>query len=320
MQELFFELLRVAVGQQECLSRGPSSEEWQAIADEARSQGVQGICYRGVEQLFDYGLRIPQDLALDWMADAEELKERNIIIKKRCATLQRKLTERGIRSTVLKGQGIALYYNDLSGLRQTDAIDLYVNCGKDRTQKFAELTGQQHVNTTRQYVAIDAWKDTPVRLYYQLPTVGNVLKKRQRQLWLHRNWELLFEQNDVLIMPSATMNTVYMLLELFRQFLHRTMNMQTVVDYFFVLKKYAESNRSLEDSMTVDEVFRMLGLSRFASGVMWLMHDVFHIEKSNLPYSIDEEEGRFLLKSLMGECSVIRHYHHLTTHYPTEIL
>jgi len=74
MQELFFELLRVAVGQQECLSRGPSSEEWQAIADEASSQGVQGICYRGVEQLFDYGLRIPHDLALDWTADAEELK------------------------------------------------------------------------------------------------------------------------------------------------------------------------------------------------------------------------------------------------------
>ncbi len=123
MQELFFELLQVSVGQLDCLSRGPSPEEWQEIADEARRQGVLGVCYRGVERLFDYGLRATQDLALDWMAEAEELKEKNVLVDKRCATLQRKLTERGIRSTVLKGQGVARYYGDLRELRQTGTID-----------------------------------------------------------------------------------------------------------------------------------------------------------------------------------------------------
>ena len=40
MQELFFELLRVAVGQMDCLSRGPSSLEWNDIYQTAQQHGV----------------------------------------------------------------------------------------------------------------------------------------------------------------------------------------------------------------------------------------------------------------------------------------
>ena len=64
MQELFFELLRVAVGQMDCLSRGPSAQEWHEIYEMARHHGLIGVCYKGVERLFEYGLRVPQDARL----------------------------------------------------------------------------------------------------------------------------------------------------------------------------------------------------------------------------------------------------------------
>jgi hypothetical protein len=72
MHKLFYELLQVAAGQLDCLSRGPSPEEWQSLHDTAVRQQLTAVAYRGVEKLFEFGLRAPQDLAIDWMAEAEE--------------------------------------------------------------------------------------------------------------------------------------------------------------------------------------------------------------------------------------------------------
>jgi hypothetical protein len=77
MKQLFFELIQVATDRRECLERGPEPEEWQALHELAQRQAVAGICYRGVERLFEFGLRAPQDVSIDWMAEAEEMKEQN---------------------------------------------------------------------------------------------------------------------------------------------------------------------------------------------------------------------------------------------------
>ena len=70
MEKLFFELIRVSMGQLDCLSRGPEPEEWQDLYEMARHQRVLGVCYHGVQRLFEYGLRVPQDMIIDWMARA----------------------------------------------------------------------------------------------------------------------------------------------------------------------------------------------------------------------------------------------------------
>lgn len=75
MNELFFELIQVSTGQLDCLSRGPSPEEWQQLYELSKRHGVTALCYQGVVRLFEFGLRAPQDLSIDWMADAEELPQ-----------------------------------------------------------------------------------------------------------------------------------------------------------------------------------------------------------------------------------------------------
>ena len=82
MKQLFYELIQVAIGQRECLERGPEPEEWQALHELAQRQCVAGICYKGVERLFEFGLRAPQDVSIDWMAEAEEMREQNEQSKK----------------------------------------------------------------------------------------------------------------------------------------------------------------------------------------------------------------------------------------------
>lgn len=72
MHKLFYELLQVAIGQLDCVERGPSPEEWHELHDMAVRHDLTAVAYRGVEKLFEFGLRAPQDLSIDWMAEAEE--------------------------------------------------------------------------------------------------------------------------------------------------------------------------------------------------------------------------------------------------------
>ena len=177
MEKLFFELIRVSTGQLECLSRGPEPEEWHELYEMARHQRLLGVCYRGAQHLFEFGLRVPQDLIIDWMAEAEAIEQQNAIVDKRCAKVQQRLTERGMRASVLGGQGAAHDYADtLQSLRQPDGIDIYTDSKLEKVRKFVELTGQEHVRHDHRQVYLEAWDDTAVRLHYQLYFGKNPLK------------------------------------------------------------------------------------------------------------------------------------------------
>jgi len=88
VETLFFELLQVATGQLDCLTRGPEADEWKQLHELSKRHHVEGVAYHGVMRLFEFGLRAPQDVSLDWMADAEEISERNELQKKQPAVVR----------------------------------------------------------------------------------------------------------------------------------------------------------------------------------------------------------------------------------------
>ena len=88
IDSLFFELLQVSVGRLDCLSRGPEPDEWHELYELSKQQHVEGICHQGVKKLFEFGLRAPQDISLDWMADAEYIRETNEMAEKPSALAQ----------------------------------------------------------------------------------------------------------------------------------------------------------------------------------------------------------------------------------------
>ncbi len=52
---LFYDLVRVALGNQECLSRTPTAEEWAWLLEMAEKQAVDGITYSALEVLTLHG-------------------------------------------------------------------------------------------------------------------------------------------------------------------------------------------------------------------------------------------------------------------------
>lgn len=319
MQELFFELLRVAIGQLDCLSRGPSAQEWHDIYQTARRHGLVGVCYKGIERLFEFGLRVPHDLSLDWMADAEELREEQELYNSRCRKLVSKLTERKIRATAMNGLGMRLHSDDeLPHFVQATAIDVFVDCSMDRAIKFARQTGQEEIQCRYTSLALHAWENTPVNLCYRVLSARNTFVNRRMQKWFMQNKDLMFSPcEDDLYVPSLMMNAVCMLQTFQQRLLSGKATMGFLLDYFFVLSQLQGDFQPFKDGANLSATLQTLGLTQFAAGVMWVMQKTLGLDRQYMLCEPSEEEGRFILCCLMARK---RSYRHLLLHYPMEMI
>ena len=106
---LFFELIQVAIGTRICLSHTPSADEWGKLYAMAKKQSLVDVCFAAVQ-------RLPEDerpqemLYLTWMGMAAKIQQRNEVVNRQCVELQAKLSANGLRSSILKGQGVAALY------------------------------------------------------------------------------------------------------------------------------------------------------------------------------------------------------------------
>ena len=125
VNDLFFELLQVVIGNRQTLSRVPTPEEWEEIYEMSKKQSLAGIAFAGVERLpqeqMPPGKRIRQ-----WAVKAEKIREHNVKVSEDCRVISRFFEENGFDCVILKGQGNFAYYPEwLQGLRSAGDIDVW---------------------------------------------------------------------------------------------------------------------------------------------------------------------------------------------------
>ena len=106
---MFFELIRIAIGQQERLRSTPTAEEWKEVYDLAQRQTLTGIAFCGVQRLPEEQ-RPPRHLLMKWYMAAEQLRRKNEQMDRRTLAVANKFAEEGFPGVVLKGQGVAQLY------------------------------------------------------------------------------------------------------------------------------------------------------------------------------------------------------------------
>ena len=106
---MFFELIRIAIGQQERLRSTPTAEEWKEVYDLAQRQTLTGIAFCGVQRLPEEQ-RPPRQLLMKWYMAAEQLRRKNEQMDRRTLAVANKFAEEGFPGVVLKGQGVAQLY------------------------------------------------------------------------------------------------------------------------------------------------------------------------------------------------------------------
>lgn len=300
INNLFFELIQVAIGTRICLSHTPSADEWGELYAMAKKQSLVGVCFAGVQKLQTQRQEPPEMLYLTWMGMAAKIQQRNEVVNRQCADLQRRLTDEGYRSCILKGQGVGQQYAEhLRGLRQSGDIDIWIEGGVEATVKLAESLGQK-AEVTEQHVGLDVFPDTEVEAHFIPSMLRQPFANRRLQRWFEEQVPTQFENRNEagLCVPTAEFNLVYLLIHIYRHLFGEGVGLRQVMDYYFTLMA-RNSNANDDVNANILSTLKSLGLMEFAGGLMYVLREVFGLQREQMLCEPNERHGRFLLHEIM---------------------
>ena len=351
IENLFYQLLRMALGRQVCLPHTPNEQEWKALYELAKKQSLIGVCFAGVQKLQTQRQEPPEMTYLTWMGMAAKIQQRNEVVSRQCVELQGQLAADGLRSCVLKGQGVGALYrvhendndnnqssSDLSMLRQSGDIDVWVDTDEEGALRWVKKY-QRELDFDYKHVHLDVIEGTSVEVHYR-PSTSRVPWYMKRVEHFTREkacWTNAVALGDGMVnVPSLEFNLVFILQHIFGHLFAEEMTLKQYLDYYFVLKQ------AHVEGADVQEAYRWMqrmGMGSFARATMWLLREVFGMPEEWMICEADADEGRFLLDRVMakeqkakkGEHGSVR-WHlsvfwaqqnknlHLLTHYPLEVL
>ena len=351
IENLFYQLLRMALGRQVCLPHTPNEQEWKALYELAKKQSLIGVCFAGVQKLQTQRQEPPEMTYLTWIAMAAKIQQRNEVVSRQCVELQGQLAADGVRSCVLKGQGVGALYrvhenendnnknsSDLSMLRQSGDIDVWVDTDEEGALRWAKKY-QRELDFDYKHVHLDVLEGTSVEVHYR-PSTSRVPWYMKRVEHFTREkacWTNAVALGDGMVnVPSLEFNLVFILQHIFGHLFAEEMTLKQYLDYYFVLKQAHEKGADVQEAY---RWMQRMGMGSFARATMWLLREVFGMPEEWMICEADADEGRFLLDRVMakeqkaksGEHGSVR-WHlsvfwaqqsknlHLLTHYPLEVL
>lgn len=299
--KLFIELLQVAIGTKERLSCCPSDKEWSIIYQICLEQSVLGIAFLGVDKLHQLGYNIPIPLKLQWISDSHQIANTNLMVNKNAVEITRLFSNAGFKSCLIKGQGNAKMY-PIPKSRMPGDIDLWVSGGKEDVCEFVR---QQYPNAVECGWHIDypVFKEVPVEVHFTPGYARSPKYDKRLQLFFSEHAAQQFSNKTTLDgmdgyvnVPTFIFNVVVQLSHVLRHFMIEGIGMRHMVDFYYLL---LNSQSHDEDGDELAELLKHLGLYNFASAVMWVMQEVFNIEKKYFIIAPNKRKGQLLLDEIL---------------------
>ena len=100
---IFLELLQAAVGKRRCLSKVLTEEEWIQVYGLFKKHALLGIGYVAIQKL-PREQWPPKAMILQWVAIAQQIRQRNLKLSEECNEVVTILKHDGIESVVIKRQ------------------------------------------------------------------------------------------------------------------------------------------------------------------------------------------------------------------------
>lgn len=301
MDNLFFELLQVALGTRENLSRVPSAAEWGLLFEEVERQALAGVVFPVIEELSRCGYKPPLEILYEWIGLAEQIKQQNKIVNRNAVEICKELEKDGLECCILKGQGNTLTYpNALS--RTPGDIDIWVN-PKLRIKDIVRYVKKRNPEGHAMYHHIDMgeYNGTEVEMHYRPSFMFNPLHNRRLQRWYIQKADVdclmadLPEGAGRINIPTRDFNIIFQLSHIYNHLLHEGIGLRQIVDYFYLLKSHTEKT----DITEISKILRYLGMEKIAGALMWLLHEKLRLEQEYLIAPVDEKRGKVLLTEIM---------------------
>lgn len=307
--DLFFELIQVALGSRDNLSKTPEQEDWEQLYALSERQAVVGFTFDALEKLSRQGQKPPLKLLYQWIGCAEQIRQQNLIVNKRCIEATRLFAEAGFRTCILKGQGNArLYPNPLS--RTSGDIDIWVckelkNCADFTTEDLREEVDEfvhkkfPNIKGGKMHINYPIFNDVPVEVHY-FPRYMNAPKHdKMIQAFFRKHSAEQFTHQVTLegadgtcSVPTIEFNLVQQLSHLLSHFMGEGIGLRQFIDYYYVLRQYRGEKEDLRASL------QEVGLLKFARGVMWVERNLLGLDDKYLIAEPSERIGRAIQQTI----------------------
>ena len=304
----FLSLIRFAI-QSEKTAPQIEPDLWQAIYDTAERQALSGLLFYGIQKLKEENrgeIKIPRDILFNLFFIAEQIKQRNLLLNKKCVELTKQLQNDSFECCILKGQGNATMYPE-SYVRAPGDIDIWVitrsglRCKKDKVIDYAR--GKCSKIELRYYHIEYEYDGIPVELHFTPGIMNNPWYNNRLQKWYNQmadgGWLLaeLPEGVGRIPVPTKEFNIVFQLAHMMHHFFDEGIGLRQMIDYYFLLKARNDDGRcKMED---VRETLKYLNLDKFAGAVMYIMKEVLGLEERYLIVPVDERRGKTLLNEIL---------------------
>ncbi len=294
----FFELIQLAIGNRRNLSRIPTEEEWQNIYQEAEKQALVGFLLTAVEKLneLDKASMPPMQLFYQWIGDALQIENRNKEASYAAAKLTRIFKNGGMRSCVLKGQGVAQLYPNPER-RQPGDVDLWVEGGREKVLKFMNDSYFDRSHVVIHHVESQIIEGVVSEIHFIPCYSCNPFLHVKLQRFFAKNAEaqfLNYNENLGFAYPTLRFNAVYLLSHIYMHFLYEGIGLRQFVDYYYVLKNMGEDERR-RSATDIKEA----GLKKFAGAVMFVLKQVCGMDETLFVVEADNRRGTQLLEEIM---------------------
>lgn len=296
---MFFELIRLGIGTSNEFAFSPTAQEWEQIFELSQKQTLIGIAFAGIEKLSAEKLP-PKSLLLMWHNYCQRIKQQNEKLNIIAARVSAKFKEEGFRSTILKGQGIALLYDNPT-LRTPGDIDIWLEGGRDKILAYVK----RHLPNCRPvYHHVDFIEigKVGIEIHFTPTWMNCYFTNKRLQRYFDEESERQFTNKTTMgneggevNVPTSAFNRVYILLHIYRHLFQEGIGLRQLLDYHYVLKQGFTAQEK-EATLSVLKDLKML---RFAGAVMYVLKRVFNTGDTLMLIKPLEKEGEFLLNEIM---------------------
>lgn len=318
--KLFYELLQISVGTLDTFEKLPTEEEWMDIYFESERQCLLGVMFTGIEKTVKHysglnNIGMNPDLFATWYSCVQKIEEQNQELNKKSAWLQKWLLNQGLCSCILKGQGNALLYPEISR-RMSGDIDVWV-WFKDLVKSPLESKYRGYENRLRfikwvqkrmngkfaeigiHHIHLEPLGDIEVEGHYWPTYLFCFSNMKTFERWCEdkfpqfmNNWQQLPDGAGEISVPTREFNMIFQLIHIMRHFFHDGMGLRQMLDYYWLINS---DNINYEE---VKEMVNKLNLNNIIEGMMWVMKEVFAMDESKLPFKTNEAVGQLMLNEM----------------------
>ena len=264
MDTKVYELLRVAIGNREYLTRPLSAAEWETVYYICELQAVLGIAFVGIQKLPKEQMP-PSELFAKWQRDAQKEKEIRERVTEICRKACEKHEKNGFDSCVLMpgppqspcvGGEVSAQTGEVRDegfeFRGGDPKDVDILCWSrektDGKRTIVEYVNFQYVASTkhikpkvmRHHVNYESG-NIPVEVRFKSEYLNNPWYNGRFENWVKEliDSNSMLKQGGDLHAPSDSFNVVYQLLHLYKKLFCEGIRLGHLLEYYYTLREFS---------------------------------------------------------------------------------